>query len=165
LFNPEDDRPLKERAINIIHGESGTDNEDVIKIRATNLKLIAHDLLLWTIIGLLIGSLLTKYLKEQAKADKSRRLSFGDMTLRSAEDIFVSSLVSSTEDLGALRDLASPLTDWTPPSFRFMKNLWDDGYNWLNGDKSFTKALTENISVMRQTKNYWYKAEKMAEEM
>lgn len=64
LFNPDDDRPLKERAISVIHGESGTENEDIIRTRAANLKLVAHDLLLWSILGLLIGGLLTKYLKE-----------------------------------------------------------------------------------------------------
>lgn len=165
LFNPDDDRPLKERAISVIHGESGTENEDIIRTRAANLKLVAHDLLVWSILGLLIGGLLTKYLKEQAKADKSRQLSFGEMSLRHAESIFVSSLVSSTDDLGALNSLASPLTDWTPPSFRIMKNIWDDGCNVFTGDKSLTKAIVENVSVLRQTKNYWYKAEKMMDEM
>jgi len=71
------------------------------------------------------------------------------MSLRHAESIFVSSLVSSTEDLGALNSLASPLTDWTPPSFRIMKNIWDDGCNVFTGDKSLTKAIVENVSVLR----------------
>lgn len=163
LFNPEDDRPLKERAISILHGEMGNKNEDVIKTRVTNLKLFAHDMAIWAIIGLLIGALLTKWLKEQEKADKNRKLGFGDMTLRHAESIFVSSLITSTQDLGAVKDLVSPLTDWTPPSFRIMQNIWEDGGKMITGDKSFTKFLVENVSVLRQTKNYWYKAEKAIE--
>lgn len=164
LFNPDDDRPLKQRAISVIHGESGSNNADVIQVRASNLKLIAHDLLLWAILGLLIGGLLTKYLKEQERANKTRKLGFGEMTVQAAEGIFVSSLVSSTQDLGALNDLASPLTDWTPPSFRILSNLWKDAGNVITGDKSLTKAIVQNVSVLRQTKNYWYQAERMMNE-
>ena len=164
LFDPDSDLPLKERAINILHGKTGNENDDVIRVRATNLKLFAHDMLVWAIIGLLFGTLLTKYLKEQEKADKNRKLGFGDMTLRVAESILVSSMVASTQDLGAFKDLASPLTDWTPPSFRVLSNMWDDGLAFISGDKSFTKAVVENVSVLRQTKNYWYQAEKMLDE-
>lgn len=164
LFDPNSDLPLKERAINILHGKTGNENEDVIRARVTNLKLFAHDMAIWLIVGMLIGYLLTKWLKQQEKEDKNKKLGFADLTLRSAESILVSSLVASTQDLGAVKDLISPLTDWTPPSFRLMKNIWDDGCNVITGDKSLTKAIVENFAVARQTRSYWYQAERVIEE-
>lgn len=118
---------------------------------------------LWTLIGGLLGYFLTQLLKEQQKADKGRNLSWGDIMLRDAESIFVSSLVTSTDDLGAFESMLSPLTDWTPPSFRMLTNIWNDGCAVITGDKDFSKAVINNISVLRQTRNFWYDASEAVE--
>lgn len=118
---------------------------------------------LWTLIGGLLGYFLTQLLKEQQKADKGRNLSWGDIMLRDAESIFVSSLVTSTDDLGAFEPMLSPLTDWTPPSFRMLTNIWNDGCAVITGDKDFSKAVINNIGVLRQTRNFWYDASEAVE--
>lgn len=118
---------------------------------------------LWTLIGGLLGYFLTQLLKEQQKADKGRNLSWGDIMLRDAESIFVSSLVTSTDDLGAFKSMLSPLTDWTPPSFRMLTNIWNDGCAVITGDKDFSKAVINNIGVLRQTRNFWYDASEAVE--
>lgn len=118
---------------------------------------------LWTLIGGLLGYFLTQLLKEQQKADKGRNLSWGDIMLRDAESIFVSSLVTSTDDLGAFESMLSPLTDWTPPSFRMLTNIWNDGCAVITGDKDFSKAVINNIGVLRQTRNFWYDASEAVE--
>ena len=114
-------------------------------------------------IGGLLGYFLTQLLKEQQKADKGRNLSWGDIMLRDAESIFVSSLVTSTDDLGAFESMLSPLTDWTPPSFRMLTNIWNDGCAVITGDKDFSKAVINNIGVLRQTRNFWYDASEAVE--
>lgn len=118
---------------------------------------------LWTLIGSLLGYFLIQLLKEQQKADKGRNLSWGDIMLRDAESIFVSSLVTSTDDLGAFKSMLSPLTDWTPPSFRMLTNIWNDGCAVITGDKDFSKAVINNIGVLRQTRNFWYDASEAVE--
>jgi hypothetical protein len=118
---------------------------------------------LWTLIGGLLRYFLTQLLKEQQKADKGRNLSWGDIMLRDAESIFVSSLVTSTDDLGAFESMLSPLTDWTPPSFRMLTNIWNDGCAVITGDKDFSKAVINNIGVLRQTRNFWYGASEAVE--
>jgi len=118
---------------------------------------------LWTLIGGLLGHFLIQLLKEQQKADKGRNLSWGDIMLRDAESIFVSSLVTSTDDLGAFESMLSPLTDWTPPSLRMLTNIWNDGCAVITGDKDFSKAVINNIGVLRQTRNFWYDASEAVE--
>ena len=83
--------------------------------------------------------------------------------LRDAESIFVSSLVTSTDDLGAFESMLSPLTDWTPPSFRMLTNIWNDGCAVITGDKDFSKAVINNIGVLKQTRNFWYDASEAVE--
>lgn len=140
-----------------------TDNEEQRRVRHANLKQFTYDMALWTLIGGLLGYFLTQLLKEQQKADKGRNLSWGDVMLRDAESILVSSLVTSTDDLGAFESMLSPLTDWTPPSFRMLTNIWNDGCAVITGDKDFSKAVINNIGVLRQTRNFWYDASEAVE--
>lgn len=140
-----------------------TDNEEQRRVRHANLKQFTYDMALWTLIGGLLGYFLTQLLKEQQKADKGRNLSWGDVMLRDAESILVSSLVTSTDDLGAFESMLSPLTDWTPPSFRMLTNIWNDGCAVITGDKDFSKAVINNIGVLRQTRNFWCDASEAVE--
>ena len=57
----------------------------------------------------------------------------------------------------------SPLTDWTPNSFRILTNIWNDGCAVITGDKDFSKAVINNIGVLRQTRNFWYDASEAVE--
>lgn len=141
-----------------------TDNEELRRVRHANIQQFGYDMALWALIGALLGYLLTQLLKEQQKADKGKSLSWGDIMLRDAESIFVSSLVTSTEDLGAFGSMISPLTDWTPPSFRMLTNIWNDGCDIITGDKDFSKAIINNIGVLRQTRNFWYDASETLED-
>lgn len=162
VFNGDANTPLSEKCIKFVKGNWDPNaNPDVQKVRLTNMQLMAHDLLLWAIIGAGLGMLLSNLLKEQRRRDRNKQLGFGDMTIRNAENILVSSMIASTQDLGAINDLISPLTDWTPPSFSIVGNMWKDSMKVISGDETFSRAVLSNLALARQTKEYWWKATAM----
>jgi hypothetical protein len=114
-----------------------------------------HDLAVWALIAWL-ASLFIDALKEQAKEDKYKNLTMLEKFERDAAKTFAYSLSSSVDDLGAVKDLFNPITDWTPPSFKFAKNVYTDTGEWLSGDKDFHKVLSENIGLIRQTENIFF---------
>ena len=159
IFNGDGDTPLSQKCIKFVKGDWDPNaNADVKRVRLTNMQLLAHDLLLWAIIGLGLGGLLASLLKKQRQADKNKKLSFGEMTIRNIENIMVSSLIASTQDLGALSDLWGPLADWTPPSFSVVGTMAKDGWKVVTGEETFGRAVLSNISIARQTREYWWKA-------
>ena len=44
-----------------------------------------------------------------------------------------------------------------------LTNIWNDGCAVITGDKDFSKAVINNIGVLRQTRNFWYDASEAVE--
>lgn len=131
---------------------SGNGDESVGTMRRSNMSLMIHDLGVYALISWLAGILLG-LLKEQKKEDKYKNLSTLDKMERDFAKTFALSMASSVEDLGAFKDLTSPITDWTPPSLKFATNIYKDTKAWMSGDKDFSKVMSENIGLIRQTEN------------
>ena len=129
-------------------------NEKDIKLQnayRSNIKQFGYDLIMFALIGNIIGALLADWLKELKKGqEKNRDLATG--VALAAANVAVSSIKNSFMDLNFIESIGSPIGQWTPFAFEWGQRTWANWWKVATGDEDFWDGVVKTSGGLKQIK-------------
>ena len=129
-------------------------NESDIKLQnayRSNIKQFGYDLIMFALIGSIIGALLGDWLDELKNENRKNR----DFTTGlgiAAANIAVMSVKNSFLDLNFIESVGSPIGQWTPFAFEWGSRTLSNWYNVAVGDEDFWDGVVKTSGGLKQIK-------------
>ena len=129
-------------------------NESDIKLQnayRSNIKQFGYDLIMFALIGSIIGALLGDWLDELKNENRKNR----DFTTGlgiAAANIAVMSVKNSFLDLNFIDSIGSPIGQWTPFAFEWGSRTLSNWYNVAVGDEDFWDGVVKTSGGLKQIK-------------
>lgn len=116
-----------------------------------NLKQGMYDLIMFSLVGTILGALLGDWL-DDLKGKNKKNKDFTTGLGIAAANVAVMSVKNSFLDLNFLESVGAPFTSWTPFAFEFAGRM---GKNWWNvavGDEDFWDGVVKTSGGLKQIK-------------
>lgn len=129
-------------------------NESDIKLQnayRSNIKQFGYDLIMFALIGSIIGALLGDWLDDLKNENRKNR----DFTTGlgiAAANIAVMSVKNSFLDLNFIESVGSPIGQWTPFAFEWGSRTLSNWYNVAMGDEDFWDGVVKTSGGLKQIK-------------
>lgn len=129
-------------------------NESDIKLQnayRSNIKQFGYDLIMFALIGSILGALLGDWLDELKNENRKNR----DFTTGlgiAAANIAVMSVKNSFLDLNFIDSVGSPIGQWTPFAFEWGSRTLSNWYNVAIGDEDFWDGVVKTSGGLKQIK-------------
>ena len=117
----------------------------------SNIKQFGYDLIMFALIGSILGALLGDWL-EELKDDNKKNRSFIVGLYLSAANIAVSSVKNSFLDLNFIDSVGSPIGQWTPFAFEWGSRTLNNWWNVVVGDEDFWDGVVKTSGGLKQIK-------------
>lgn len=129
-------------------------NAEDIKLQnayRSNIKQFGYDLIMFALIGSILGALLGDWLDDLKNENKKNR----DFTTGlgiAAANIAVMSVKNSFLDLNFIDSVGSPIGQWTPFAFDWGSRTLKNWYNVAMGDEDFWDGVVKTFGGFKQIK-------------
>lgn len=129
-------------------------NAEDIKLQnayRSNIKQFGYDLIMFALIGSILGALLGDWLDDLKNENKKNR----DFTTGlgiAAANIAVMSVKNSFLDLNFIDSVGSPIGQWTPFAFEWGSRTLKNWYNVAMGDEDFWDGVVKTSGGLKQIK-------------
>ena len=135
----------------IIAGYKSKWNETDPKLRAayrSNIRQLYYDLIMFAIVGSIIGALLGDWLDE-LKKDNAKNRDFITGLGIAAANVAVMSVKNSFLDLNFIESIGSPLGQWTPFSVEHTGRTLSTWWEVCTGDEDFQDGVVKTFGGLK----------------
>lgn len=124
-------------------------DENLRRCYRSNLKQFGYDLIMFAIVGSIIGALLADWLKDLKEENKAND-DFATGCMLAAANVAVSSIKNSFLDLNFIDSIGSPIGSWTPFSLEWVARQSKNIYKTATGDEDIWDGVLNVASVNKQ---------------
>ena len=124
-------------------------NEDLKRCYRSNMKQFVYDLVMFAIVGSLLGMLLGDWLDELKEENKDNDDFMTGLKLAAA-NVAVSSVKNSFLDMNFIESIGSPIGSWTPFAIEWAGRQLNNIYKTASGDEDIWDGILNIASVNKQ---------------
>ena len=128
-----------------------TEDSNLKTAYRSNIKQFLYDLIMFALVGSILGILLGDWLDELKKDNKKNR-DFVEGLKVAAANIAVMSVKNSFLDLNFIDSVGTPIGQWTPFAFDWGSRTFSNWWNVAMGDEDFWDGVVKSSGGLKQIK-------------
>ena len=128
-----------------------TEDSNLKTAYRSNMKQFLYDLIMFALVGSILGVLLGDWLDELKKDNKKNR-DFVEGLKVAAANIAVMSVKNSFLDLNFIDSVGTPIGQWTPFAFDWGSRTFSNWWNVAMGDEDFWDGVVKSFGGLKQIK-------------
>ena len=128
-----------------------TEDSNLKTAYRSNMKQFLYDLIMFALVGSILGVLLGDWLDELKKDNKKNR-DFVEGLKVAAANIAVMSVKNSFLDLNFIDSVGTPIGQWTPFAFDWGSRTFSNWWNVAMGDEDFWDGVVKSSGGLKQIK-------------
>ena len=128
-----------------------TEDSNLKTAYRSNMKQFLYDLIMFALVGSILGVLLGDWLDELKKDNKKNR-DFVEGLKVAAANIAVMSVKNSFLDLNFIDSVGTPIGQWTAFAFDWGSGTFSNWWNVAMGDEDFWDGVVKSSGGLKQMK-------------
>ncbi len=121
------------------------------QVYRSNIKQFGYELVMFCIVGSLLGALLQSWL-DNLKKENVKNKDFTTGLYIAAANVAVLSVKNSFLDLNFIESIGGPIGQWTPFAFEWTGRMAKNWYNVAMGDEDFYDGVVKSFGSLKQIK-------------